>query len=80
MGAARAAEIYMPGQIFHFSAADIHRVAHTGERPAVTLHVYSPPLRRMGAYVIESGGALLRRPIPEGQELRPLAGPAPVSP
>ncbi len=60
------------GQSFHFSAADIHRVRHSGEDPAVTLHVYSPPLLRMGAYVIGEDGALARHPMSSAEELRPL--------
>ena len=35
---------------FHFCPADIHRISHAGTEPAVTLHVYSPPLLRMGTY------------------------------
>jgi len=41
--------------------------------PAVTLHVYSPPLWRMGAYVVEEGGALRRQSLSYAEELRPLA-------
>jgi predicted metal-dependent enzyme (double-stranded beta helix superfamily) len=59
-------------QSFHFSAADIHRVRHTGSDPAVTLHVYSPPLTRMGAYAIGEGGVLVRHAISYAEELRPL--------
>jgi predicted metal-dependent enzyme (double-stranded beta helix superfamily) len=61
------------GGSFHFSAADIHRVRHAGADPAVTLHVYSPPLSRMGAYVIGEDGVLARHPVSSGEELRPLA-------
>ncbi len=64
---------YAAGDSFHFSAADIHRVRHAGVDPAVTLHVYSPPLARMGAYVIGEGGVLARHPVSSGEELRPLA-------
>jgi quercetin dioxygenase-like cupin family protein len=60
------------GESFHFSAADIHRVRHTGLGPAVTLHVYSPPLLRMGAYAIAPDGVLARQPISYLEELRPL--------
>src|SRR3954469_1592977 len=38
---------YGPGESFAFDAADIHRVSHTGEEPALTVHLYSPPLRQM---------------------------------
>ena len=37
-----------------FTAADIHRVNHAGDGPAVSLHAYSPPLRRMGAYEVDA--------------------------
>ncbi|HEY4451087.1 MAG TPA: cysteine dioxygenase family protein [Solirubrobacteraceae bacterium] len=59
------------GESFHFSPADIHRVRHAGADPAVTLHAYSPPLLRMGAYVIGDDGALARRPMSYAEELRP---------
>lgn len=60
------------GQSFHFEPADIHRVRHAGPDPAVTLHVYSPPLLRMGAYVIGENGVLARHSKPCSEELRPL--------
>jgi predicted metal-dependent enzyme (double-stranded beta helix superfamily) len=60
------------GDSFHFSAADIHRVTHAGSGPAVTLHAYSPPLLRMGAYVIGADGVLARRRVSYLEELRPL--------
>jgi predicted metal-dependent enzyme (double-stranded beta helix superfamily) len=58
------------GDSFYFSAADIHRVRHTGSDPAVTLHDYSPPLARMGAYEIDDAGVLARRPMDSSEELR----------
>lgn len=60
------------GESFSFSASDIHRVRHAGSGPAVTLHVYSPPLLSMGAYVVGENGRLRRQTIPAGEELRPL--------
>lgn len=57
---------------FCFSAADIHRVRHAGADPAVTLHVYSPPLLRMGAYVVGEDGVLARHSLSYEQELRPF--------
>ena len=57
---------------FHFSASDIHRVRHAGTGPAVTIHVYSPPLLRMGSYVVGSDGVLARHPMTYEQELRTL--------
>jgi hypothetical protein len=69
------------GEAFHFSPADIHRVRHGGSDPAVTLHVYSPPLARMGAYTIADDGVLERRTMPSSQELRPSsAGDGELSP
>jgi cysteine dioxygenase type I len=64
---------FVVGETFHFSASDIHRVRHGGSDPAVTLHVYSPPLERMGAYAIDEHGVLARHPMPASQELRPIA-------
>ena len=63
---------FAAGAAFHFCAADIHRVRHSGSDPAVTLHVYSPPLLRMGAYVIGEDGVLARHPMSHVEELRPL--------
>lgn len=62
---------FSAGEAFHFAASDIHRVRHGGSDPAVTLHVYSPPLARMGAYAIGDDGVLQRRTMPSSQELRP---------
>jgi hypothetical protein len=60
------------GESFHFSPSDIHRVRHAGSDPAVTLHVYSPPLLRMGSYAIGDDGVLARHAISYREELRPL--------
>jgi predicted metal-dependent enzyme (double-stranded beta helix superfamily) len=60
------------GGVFHFSAADIHRVRHAGPDPAVTVHVYSPPLLRMGAYLVGDDGVLARHQVSPAEELRPL--------
>ena len=65
--------VYRAGASFHFAASDIHRVSHAGSDPAVTLHVYSPPLLRMGAYAIGEDGVLVRHPMSYREELRPLA-------
>ncbi len=60
------------GQHFEFAAHDIHRVRHAGDEPAVSLHVYSPVLTRMGSYEIDASGVLRRRTQDESEELRPL--------
>ena len=64
--------IYTPGETFDFTAAEIHRVTHTGTVGAVTLHAYSPRLRRMGSYAVSREGALQRHPVGYGEELRPV--------
>jgi len=64
--------VFAAGQTFDFSRHDIHRVTHAGSAPAVTLHAYSPRLRRLGAYAVARDGALQRRPLAYGEELRPL--------
>jgi hypothetical protein len=47
-------------------------VRHFGRDPAVTLHAYSPPLLRMGAYVVGEDGVLPRHQMDYTEELRPL--------
>lgn len=58
------------GTSFSFGASDIHRVLHAGDAPAVTIHAYSPPLRRTGAYRVGSDGALEREAQTFEVELR----------
>jgi hypothetical protein len=48
----------------------IHRVLHAGEGAAVTIHAYSPPLRRTGAYRIDPDGVLARESQDYEVELR----------
>jgi predicted metal-dependent enzyme (double-stranded beta helix superfamily) len=72
LGGPPVTRTFAQGEAFHFSAADIHRVRHTGERPAVTIHAYSPPLWRMGAYEVLPGGELRRHAMSYAEELRPL--------
>ncbi len=57
------------GSSFSFGAADIHRVLHAGEGPAVTIHAYSPPLMRMGSYTVEPTGQLRRHAVSYEEEL-----------
>ena len=58
------------GSTFTVPPVAIHRVLHAGERPAVTIHAYSPPLRRTGAYRVGSDGELLREAQDCETELR----------
>jgi predicted metal-dependent enzyme (double-stranded beta helix superfamily) len=72
LGPSPAARTFRAGSVFDFAAQDIHRVLHAGDGPAVTLHAYSPPLWRMGAYLVEPDGALRRQSISYAEELRPI--------
>src|SRR6202011_4308515 len=56
LGAAPTGRGLGPGSTFTVPPVAIHRVLHTGEQPAVTIHAYSPPLRRTGAYAVGPGG------------------------
>jgi predicted metal-dependent enzyme (double-stranded beta helix superfamily) len=60
------------GDAFSFGPADIHRVSHAGDEPAVTIHAYSPPLWRMGAYEVLDSGVLRRWSLSYAEELRPI--------
>jgi mannose-6-phosphate isomerase-like protein (cupin superfamily) len=57
------------GTSFTVPSTAIHRVLHAGEGPAVTIHAYSPPLRRMGAYRVGANGELERESQPFEHEL-----------
>ena len=59
-----------PDSIFIVPAVAIHRVLHAGGPPAVTIHAYSPPLVRTGAYRIGPGGELERELLTTDDELR----------
>ena len=72
VGAPATTRIVDAGGSFTFGASDIHRVLHAGTEPAVTIHAYSPPLWRMGAYEIGAGGQLFRHSVSYAEELRPL--------
>jgi predicted metal-dependent enzyme (double-stranded beta helix superfamily) len=72
LGGAPAARTMSAGESFTFGAADIHRVSHAGREPAVTLHAYSPPLWRMGAYEVLPTGELRRWSLSYAEELRPI--------
>jgi Cysteine dioxygenase type I len=58
---------------FYVPPSAIHRVTHAGGEPALSLHAYSPPLRRTGAYSIGPDGELERAAQSSEEELRPQA-------
>jgi predicted metal-dependent enzyme (double-stranded beta helix superfamily) len=61
---------FAAGQRFRLPPNAIHRVLHEGPEPAITLHAYSPPLIRMGAYRVGPQGELEREALSCEQELR----------
>jgi predicted metal-dependent enzyme (double-stranded beta helix superfamily) len=71
VGAALRSRTYEAGESFDFGPSDIHRMSHAGGGPAISIHAYSPPLQRMGAYDVDSDGVLRRAPISYTEELRP---------
>ena len=58
------------GGSFVFDASRIHNVRHAGDAPATSLHLYSPPLWRMGYYELDGDGRLSRRSATYVEELR----------
>jgi quercetin dioxygenase-like cupin family protein len=74
LGSLPRSRVIGPGSIFTVPPVAIHRVLHAGSAPAVTLHAYSPPLVRAGAYRVGPGGELERELLSHEEELR--AAPA----
>jgi hypothetical protein len=59
------------GSAYSFGPDHIHRM--TGrDAESATVHVYSPPLWRMGQYTISQNGVLRRLSVSYADELRPL--------
>jgi quercetin dioxygenase-like cupin family protein len=74
VGAAPSAREARAGEVFSMPPVAIHRVLHAGDGPAVTIHAYSPPLTRTGAYRIGSDGELERESLSFEEELRAERG------
>jgi predicted metal-dependent enzyme (double-stranded beta helix superfamily) len=72
MGGAPRRLHHVAGETFDFDASHVHRMLHDSDSPAVTIHAYSPPLWRMGAYSVEPDGTLRRESISYAEELRPV--------
>jgi quercetin dioxygenase-like cupin family protein len=70
LGAEPRAREFAAGQRFNIPPNAIHRVIHAGAEPAITLHAYSPPLIRMGAYKVGAQGELERQALSCADELR----------
>jgi predicted metal-dependent enzyme (double-stranded beta helix superfamily) len=79
LGRPPSTRAFAAGETFSFAASDIHRVRHGGGGPAVTIHAYSPPLWRMGAYEVRPDGELSRHSLSYAEELRPLVEAAPAA-
>lgn len=60
------------GECLSFGPDHVHRLAAPGGW-ALTVHAYSPPLRRMGQYTVDADGAVRRRIVGAEEELRDLA-------
>ena len=63
---------HVAGQTFDFDASHVHRMHQDMAQPAVSIHAYSPPLWRMGAYSVGPDGTLRRESISYAEELRPV--------
>ena len=61
---------YSGGGGFRFDSSRIHDVRHIGETPAVSLHLYSPPLWRMGYYDVGDDGRISRRSTSYAEEFQ----------
>src|SRR5919201_6552331 len=64
------------GGVFDFDASHVHRMRHDVATPAVSIHAYSPPLWRMGAYTVDAEGTLRRESISYIEELRAVEAAA----
>jgi hypothetical protein len=74
----RRTVLHPQGSSFDFDASHVHSLGHPlGKAPAVSIHAYSPPLRRMGYYNTGDDGLLRRHWVTYAEETRPdpaLAG------
>lgn len=70
LGGSPETRVAGPGATVVVPAVAIHRVLHAGEGPAVTIHAYSPPLERTGAYRVGAGGELERASVSYEEELQ----------
>ena len=74
LGSVPHARTFAAGSTFAVPPVAIHRVLHSGEAPAVTIHAYSPPLTRTGAYRTGRDGELEREVLSIEEELRAPIG------
>ena len=77
IGGHPASRTVAAGRSFSFGPDHIHRLAGHAPR-SVSLHAYSPPLWRLGAYAIDRDGVMRRMSVSYADELRPLEDRMPV--
>lgn len=71
IGGAHLEMVVPAGSSFAFGPDHIHRLTGATEQ-SVSIHAYSPPLRRMGQYSIDEAGVMRRMPAGYADELRPI--------
>lgn len=71
IGGAPAQRIVSEGSGVCFGPEHIHRLTGEAEQ-TISLHAYSPPLWRLGQYVIDDDGVMRRVSVCYADELRPL--------
>ena len=76
VGGAPRELLHRAGDVFDFDASHVHRMRQVLDAPAVSIHAYSPPLWRMGTYVVDPDGTLRRESISYAEELRPVEAAA----
>ena len=76
LGGGTVARRHPAGNVFDFDASHVHRMRQDSDRPAVSIHAYSPPLWRMGTYAVDPDGTLRRQSISYAEELRPIENAA----
>ncbi len=70
LGISPRTRVVKGGSTFTVPPTAIHRVLHAGNGMAVTIHAYSPPLTRTGAYHVGPDGELERESLSFEEELR----------
>ena len=60
------------GETFEFDASHVHRMCLDADGPAVSIHAYSPPLWRMGAYTVAHDGRHQGVWVSYAEVLRPV--------
>lgn len=80
LGGMPAETVVTAGASFTYEPDHIHRLTGTADAAkSVSIHVYSPPLQRMGQYHTDGRGVMRRLPIGYAEELREVAAGAPVA-